>query len=243
MGVEGKVKLVLSQFYQDVNLLNSGLLIVSVGTIIYICNQLKVLSCKQFYWIILNFYLKKYNSNYDTLVFCRYVRCYTENCDMLFEEQFNAENIVTITSKCQKSAKHSIPRPEEIYIQYQSVVCIINGQQLISILKNCHNDTPPTNQDLASLMPKKWGFQEQSLINDSAVVGLNVANTFDHLLIASTCGGFYTKYRAMPPNNTLVIAAGSKPFLGYHYALEGGGQPVLSDVAKAVASKLKSTLP
>lgn len=47
----------------------------------------------------------------------------------------------------------------------------------------------------------------------------------------------------MPPHNTLVLAAGSKPFLGYHYALEGAAQPVLSDIAKVVTNKLKSALP
>lgn len=47
----------------------------------------------------------------------------------------------------------------------------------------------------------------------------------------------------MPPHNTLVVAAGSKPFLGYHYAIEGVPLPVLSDIAKAVTNKLKSALP
>lgn len=91
--------------------------------------------------------------------------------------------------------------------------------------------------------PRKWGFSDQTAINDATVVGLDLSNTFDHLLTASTCGGFETKYRAMAPHNNLVLAAGSKPFIGFHYALEGGQQPVLSDVAKAVASKLKSALP
>lgn len=90
---------------------------------------------------------------------------------------------------------------------------------------------------------KKWGFLDQSVINDSAVIGLNLSSGFDHLLTASTSGGFDTKYRAVPPHSTLVLAIGSKPFLGYHYALEGVAQPVLSDVAKVVAIKLKSALP
>lgn len=76
-----------------------------------------------------------------------------------------------------------------------------------------------------------------------AVVGLDLSNTFDHLLTASTCEGFDSRYRAVAPNNNLVIGVGVKPFIGFHYAVEGGAQPVLSDVAKAVASKLKSALP
>lgn len=94
---------------------------------------------------------------------------------------------------------------------------------------------------------RKWGFQEQTTINDVAVVGLDMTNTYDHLFTASTLSGFDAKYRAMPPHNNLILAAGSKPFLAFHYALEGGSgsgiQPILTDVAKAVASRLKSALP
>lgn len=57
-------------------------------------------------------------------------------------------------------------------------------------------------------------------------------------------GGFYAKYRSAPPQNSLVLGAGVKPYLGFHYAKEGGYvQPVLADVARAVASKIKSALP
>lgn len=108
-----------------------------------------------------------------------------------------------------------------------------------------YNITGQTNLDSSQsgVTPKKWGFTDQSAIHDCAVVGLNLTSPFDHLLTASTYGGFETKYRATPPNNTLVLAAGSRPFLGYHFALEGGAQPVFSDVAKVVANKLKSALP
>lgn len=75
------------------------------------------------------------------------------------------------------------------------------------------------------------------------MVGVNLHGTFDHLLTASTCGGFETRYRSSAPYNNLVLATGSRPFVGYHYALEGCPQPVFSDVAKAVATKLKSALP
>ncbi|CAH1154252.1 unnamed protein product [Phaedon cochleariae] len=178
-----------------------------------------------------------------------HVRCYTENCELLFEERFHAENITTIKCQSQHSPKpHISPdlSPEEIYVQYQSNICVLSGYQLCNVLRTCKlqlENGGVIDHLQSSITPKKWGFQDQSIINDSAVVGLNLSSTFDHLLTASICGGFDSKYRAMPPHNTLVLAAGSKPFLGYHYALEGGAQPVLSDVAKAVASKLKSALP
>lgn len=99
-------------------------------------------------------------------------------------------------------------------------------------------------EPLSSLVnPKKWEVVDQTIVNDTAVVGLDSTNTFDHLLTAATCGGFYSKYRAMAPHNTLVLGVGAKPYVAFHYAVEGGAQPVLSDVAKAVASKLKAALP
>lgn len=47
----------------------------------------------------------------------------------------------------------------------------------------------------------------------------------------------------MPPVNSLILVAGVKPYLGFHYALEGGTTPPLQDVARAVANKIKSALP
>lgn len=43
--------------------------------------------------------------------------------------------------------------------------------------------------------------------------------------------------------NTLILGAGIKPYVGFHYALEGGTTPPLQDVARAVAHKIKSALP
>lgn len=63
---------------------------------------------------------------------------------------------------------------------------------------------------------------------------------FSHLATASLCGGFNTWYRPSPPQSSLVIAAGNKPYVGFHYVVEGNTAPVLTDVAIAVASKLKS---
>ncbi|KAK4875899.1 hypothetical protein RN001_012321 [Aquatica leii] len=178
-----------------------------------------------------------------------FVRFYTDDCQLLLSEQFHTERVCNI--KCQ--SQHS-PRPdlnfelklEEIYVQYPTVICNVNGGQLFPTLRNCHDQLgtkSDTDNSINGNGVKKLGFQDQFLINDVAVVGLDLANTFDHLLTASTCGGFDTRYRAMAPHNTLILAGGSKPFVGFHYALEGGTQPVLTDVAKAVASKLKSALP
>lgn len=51
------------------------------------------------------------------------------------------------------------------------------------------------------------------------------------------------RYRSIPPVNSLILTAGTAPYVGFHYALEGGTTPPLQDVARAVANKIKSALP
>lgn len=182
-----------------------------------------------------------------------FMRIYTENCDLLLEEQFHNECITSIKCQSQYGPRPDISNElqvEELYIQYQSNICILSGSQLYPALRNSRAQLArvQANSELLDLPSpsfniRKWAFQDQASILDTSVVGLAACNSFDHLLVASTSGGFDSKYRTTPPNNTLVLTAGSKPFLGFHYATEGGAQPVLSDVAKAMAHKLKSALP
>lgn len=37
---------------------------------------------------------------------------------------------------------------------------------------------------------RKWTFSDQETINDAAVVGLELKNSYDHLLAASSYGGY-----------------------------------------------------
>ncbi|XP_017784588.1 PREDICTED: rab3 GTPase-activating protein regulatory subunit [Nicrophorus vespilloides] len=177
---------------------------------------------------------------------------YMEDCTLLVSEQLHDEPIVALKCQSQHSPRPDVCRelkPEELYVIYPSNICVISGTQLFPTLRNARSQLARGQSMvdelnlLQLLNPKKWGFTDQAAVNDATVAGLDLSNTFNHLLTASTCGGFESKYRAMPPHNTLVLGAGSKPFLGFHYALEGGAQPVFSDMAKAVANKLKSALP
>lgn len=61
-------------------------------------------------------------------------------------------------------------------------------------------------------------------------------------MTASICGGYNASYRSSAPQHNLVLATGKRPFVGFHYALEGGSVPVLSDVAIAMASKLANAI-
>ncbi|GJQ87312.1 hypothetical protein Trydic_g17361 [Trypoxylus dichotomus] len=182
-----------------------------------------------------------------------YVRFYMEDCTLLLEEQLHNDSVVSLKCQSQHNPRPDISpelKPEELYVQYTNNVCVINGSNLFTTLRNCRSyitrrETGGSYNEpmMTSMNPKKWGFVDQNTVNDMAVVGLDLSNTFDHLLTASTCEGFDSRYRAVAPNSNLVMAVGIKPFVGFHYAIEGGTQPVLSDVAKAVANKLKSALP
>lgn len=89
------------------------------------------------------------------------------------------------------------------------------------------------------LMYKKWGFTDQN-VADSDVVGPATNNTFDHLVTASLCGGFSINYRSSAPQMSLILAVGKKPYVGFHYALEGEAPSMLAGVTKAMVSKVKS---
>lgn len=108
---------------------------------------------------------------------------------------------------------------------------------MIPVKANC-SARPPT----ANLSYKKWGFKNQGITNDCEIIGTTSVDTFDHLMSASICGGYNAAYRSSAPQHSLVMATGKRPFIGFHYALEGGAAPVLSDVAMAMASKLASAI-
>lgn len=42
-----------------------------------------------------------------------------------------------------------------------------------------------------NLTVRKLGYADQDVICDASVIGLELSNTFDHLLAASTHGGFF----------------------------------------------------
>jgi hypothetical protein len=88
---------------------------------------------------------------------------------------------------------------------------------------------------------KKWGFSEHS-VADSEVVGPATNNTFDHLVTASLRGGFSTNYRSSAPQMSLILGVGKKPYIGFHYVLEGEAPSVFAGVTKAVVSKVKSAI-
>uniref|UniRef100_A0A6B2EEC5 Putative rab3 gtpase-activating protein non-catalytic subunit n=1 Tax=Phlebotomus kandelakii TaxID=1109342 RepID=A0A6B2EEC5_9DIPT len=162
---------------------------------------------------------------------------------MIYSQQFHTEPIQAIKAQSGKRSN------EELHIFYTSCVCIVQGIHLFQVLRTLRqqhfkNHTNSADQLLESIPYRKWGYGgKSSTISDSVVVGSQMTCAFDHLLNTSLESGFYAKYRSTPAQNSLVLATGMKPYVAFHYAKEGFVQPVLADVARAVASKIKSALP
>ncbi|KZC10899.1 Rab3 GTPase-activating protein non-catalytic subunit [Dufourea novaeangliae] len=179
-----------------------------------------------------------------------FIRFYTETGALLLGEQLHNESVIGLKCQSFRSPKHAgdTGLAEEVHVIYNSAVCVLQGFPLFSTLRACRNhlarvkanceDLPP----ITNLSYKKWGCKNQDIVNDSEVIGTTSVNSFDHLMTASICGGYNASYRSSAPQHNLVIATGKRPFVGFHYALEGGAAPVLSDVAIAMASKLANAI-
>ncbi|XP_058455184.1 rab3 GTPase-activating protein non-catalytic subunit isoform X2 [Malaya genurostris] len=169
---------------------------------------------------------------------------YGENGTLIHSQLFHQEPVQAIKAQ---SGKHI---NEEVYVFHASCVVMIQGSQLFPLLRSLKQQisrygigSTRVNETLEGITCRKWNYGKNITVLDAVVVGPQKTCTFDHLLTASVEGGFFAKYRHAPPQNSLIIAAGTKPYVGFHYAKEGFTQPVLADVARAVASKIKSALP
>ena len=171
---------------------------------------------------------------------------YSDNGNPIHSQQWHNESVMSLKAQ---SGKHI---NEELYISYPSCVCIVQGMHLFPVLKTIKQQSSKLvfsvykneNPQLEQIACRKWGFGGRGQTTlDNVVAGPQKICSFDHLITASLEGGFNAKYRSTAPQNALVIGVGSKPYMGFHYAKEGLAQPVLADVARVVASKIKSALP
>lgn len=70
------------------------------------------------------------------------VRFYTDNGQLLFQEQIHYERVCGIKCQSQHSPRpdiNSMLQPEEVYVQYPNTICVIAGSNLFSTLRNCRS--------------------------------------------------------------------------------------------------------
>ncbi|XP_039285376.1 rab3 GTPase-activating protein non-catalytic subunit [Nilaparvata lugens] len=183
-----------------------------------------------------------------------FVRFYTETGDLLFCEVLHKSAVTGL--KCQSCLPPHLAagceQNEELHVLHKNVICCVRGFSLFTNLRERRNQLAFGKAQAHSLsdesvvtMPlsvRKLVLPEQGAVNDACVAPVQCPCSFTHLATASVCGGFTAGYRPMPPKSSLVLAAGASPFVGFHSALEGSSAPDIADVAKAVATKLKSAI-
>ncbi|XP_054260822.1 rab3 GTPase-activating protein non-catalytic subunit isoform X2 [Macrosteles quadrilineatus] len=176
------------------------------------------------------------------------LRFYTEKGDMLLSEVLDEGPVVSIKCQTMSPARNSgmAELTEELHVIYSTVVCSIYGFVLSNTLRACRNQLARVQANCVDgivappLSLHKWSLPDQDSLTDAAVGLPQCPSAFSHLHIASVCGGYSAWYRPSPPQSSLVVAVGKKPFVGFHYIVEGTSAPVLTDVVKAVGTKLKS---
>lgn len=94
-------------------------------------------------------------------------------------------------------------------------------------------DPPP-------LSYKKWEYEE-CRVSDCDSIGLETPTPFDHMLTASIMGGQSAKCSKSPITSSIFVACGERPYAAFMYGQEGQSEPLISEFAFAVASRLKNS--
>lgn len=177
-----------------------------------------------------------------------YVRIYTETGTLLLSQIFSGEVVQKIRCCTYEPPRHAgdAEKHEELSILYKKSLVTIDGFSIFQSLRACRNQVARAAASGSELMQppplayKKWAFVDQDRVIDHTPCGLITPNPFDQMQTASMLGGFSATIRTTPPASHLYISTGHGPYIGFFYAVEGSAQPMLSEVAHAVASKLKS---
>ncbi|VDI79179.1 Rab3 GTPase-activating protein non-catalytic subunit, partial [Mytilus galloprovincialis] len=135
---------------------------------------------------------------------------------------------------------------EELIILFRKALVTVDGFSLYQSLRACRNQVARATAGDTSIQPpplayKKWGLQGQERIQDCCTCGIDTPNPFDQMKSAAMMAPNAT-LRPAPPTSAKYITSGVSHYVGVYNAVEGSTQPILSEVAFAVASKLKSAL-
>ncbi|KAL5008455.1 hypothetical protein ScPMuIL_014036 [Solemya velum] len=180
-----------------------------------------------------------------------YVRMYTEMGTLLLSQLLHLEPVQKLKCRTYESPRYLgiAEQHEELVILYKKVLAYIDGFSLFQSLRACRNQvaraTASGNESALQPPPlayKKWGLQDQVRIQEAASCGVHTPTVFDQMRSASCLGGFSATVKPTPPAASVYVSVGDGPYVGFFYAHEGSTQPILSEVAYAVAHKLKSAI-
>lgn len=169
---------------------------------------------------------------------------YGENGTLIHSQVFHQEAILSIKIQRWRHIR------EEVFVYYASCVVIIQCSHLFPFLRVLKQQigryglgSPRVNETQQVIPCRKWSYDKSMTVQDGVYLGPQGPSTFDYLVETSLEDGFFARYRNSTPQTALFVAVGTKPFIGFHYSYDGFTHPALADVARAVASKIKSALP
>ncbi|XP_064490001.1 rab3 GTPase-activating protein non-catalytic subunit-like [Ornithodoros turicata] len=176
------------------------------------------------------------------------IQIYTDDGRPLLTQLLHEEPVLNLKCRTYEPPRFSgfSEQPDELYVIYPQAVVCVEGFGLFQTLRACRNQlaraaagnwnsvTPPP------LSYKKWGQQDIKDVQDCELAGTSLPTLFDQMALESIRKSQGRTFRTSVSASSLLMAAGSDPYLGFYYAKEGSIQPLLSDVAMAVALRLKS---
>ncbi|XP_037580983.1 rab3 GTPase-activating protein non-catalytic subunit isoform X2 [Dermacentor silvarum] len=180
-----------------------------------------------------------------------YVHMYTEDGRLLLNQLLHEEPVLSL--KCQTYVPRRFSgfgeQQDEVRVTYPHAIVCLEGFGLFQTLRACRNQLArggTGNQGPAVTPPplsyKKWGPQDIRHVRDCEAVGTVAPRLFDQMVIESIRKAHGGIMRFSAASSSLICATGTDPYVGFYYAKEGFVQPHLTDVAVAVASRVKTFL-
>ncbi|XP_078675646.1 rab3 GTPase-activating protein non-catalytic subunit-like isoform X2 [Branchiostoma floridae x Branchiostoma belcheri] len=178
-----------------------------------------------------------------------YIRMYTENGNLLLSQLLHEDPVLKVKCSTYQPRRHAgaAEQLEELTILYPNALVTIDGFSLYQSLRACRNQVARAAAGGSDVQPpplayKKWGLGDQANMVDHISCGVVTPSLFDQLQTASILGGYGATITQNPPPAARYITSGTSPYVAFFFAVEGTAPPIISEVAAAVASKLKSAL-
>lgn len=177
-----------------------------------------------------------------------FVAFHTEDGWVVHRQQFDLKPVTSIKFSCRMSDLGS-DGLQEILIEYESTIVVISGLELYTILQTNKGQVARAASigsngesiESVSIPHVKYQLSRKQNISGVASLGTASINGFDQLLNASTLGGFHATVKTPLPSFRRCITSGLNPLTANYFILDEE-PPILGEVAKAVASKVKSVV-
>ncbi|XP_057316884.1 rab3 GTPase-activating protein non-catalytic subunit-like isoform X2 [Hydractinia symbiolongicarpus] len=181
-----------------------------------------------------------------------YIRIYMPNGKQLLSQYLHEGRVINIKLKTKQYFQNvgCTGQLEELLVLYPDAIVTIDGFSMYQSLRACRNQfaraqassTFNVMSEPPALEYHKWRIESHNKVKDVTQCGTVSQCLFDRLQTVSFINGPRSTVKGSSPAFNCIITTGKSPFLGVYHAIEGNSQPMISDVAIAVANKLTSAV-